>query len=93
MVRKCPKCKTDEYNNKNLIMMINECGHPLCQNCVENIFARNSNRCPFQGCSKTLKKNNFWEMLLDDPKIERENFIRRRLDKVCCLLVNKKRVI
>ena len=82
MVRKCPKCKTDEYNNKNIVMMINECGHPLCQNCVENIFARNANRCPYEGCAKTLKKNSFWEQLLDDPKIERENFIRKRLDKI-----------
>jgi len=81
MVRQCPKCKTNEYNNPKLKMMINECGHPLCQNCVENIFARNSARCPYDGCAKMLRKNNFWEQLFDDPMIERENFIRKRLSK------------
>lgn len=82
MVRSCPKCKTNEYTNRNLVMMINECGHPLCQNCVENIFVRNSNRCPYEGCIKVLKKNGFWEQIFDDPTIERENHIRKRLNKV-----------
>lgn len=63
-------------------MMINECGHPLCKNCVENIFARNANVCPYNGCGKTLKKNNFWEQVFDDPRVERENAVRKRLDKV-----------
>lgn len=63
-------------------MMINECGHPLCQNCVENIFARNANRCPYDGCAKLLRKNNFWEQMFDDPMIERENYIRKRLRKI-----------
>lgn len=82
MVRSCPKCKTNEYTNRSLVMMINECGHSLCQNCVENIFARNSNRCPYEGCIKVLRKNGFWEQTFDDPLIERENHIRKRLNKV-----------
>lgn len=62
-------------------MMINECGHPLCQNCVDNIFARNANKCPYDGCDRILKKNNFWEQMFDDPKIEKENHIRKRVMK------------
>lgn len=82
MVRSCPKCKTNEYTNRNLVMMVNECAHPICQNCVETIFARNSNRCPYEGCVKILRKNQFHEQIFDDSTIERENYIRKRLNKV-----------
>jgi len=85
-MRSCPKCKSNEYNNRSLVMMINECGHPLCQNCVENIFARNANRCPYDGCDRILKKNNFWEQVFDDPFIEKENYIRRRVLKTYNLM-------
>lgn len=63
-------------------MMINECGHPICQNCVENIFSRNANTCPQPGCGRILKKNTFWQQMFDDPFIEKENFVRRRVLKV-----------
>jgi CDK-activating kinase assembly factor MAT1 len=81
--RQCPKCKTTENSNRSLTMMINECGHPICKNCVENIFARNSGPCPI--CNKPLKKNDFWEQKYDNPIIERELFYRKRLSKVFCL--------
>uniref|UniRef100_A0A914E3F9 RING-type domain-containing protein n=1 Tax=Acrobeloides nanus TaxID=290746 RepID=A0A914E3F9_9BILA len=80
MSRQCPKCLTKEYNNRNMVMMINECGHPLCKNCVETIFARNV--APCHQCGKTLKKNTFWEQMFDDPMIEKENFIRKKLKKI-----------
>jgi len=64
-------------------MMINECGHPICKNCVENIFAKNSAPCPI--CGKILRKNYYWEQKFEDPKIEREVFHRRRLAKIFCL--------
>jgi len=67
-------------------MMVNECGHPLCQNCVENIFARNANTCPYQGCDRMLKKNTFWQQMFDDPFIEKENFVRKRILKIYNLL-------
>lgn len=79
-MRECVKCKSNEYTNKNIVMMINECGHPLCRNCVENLFARNA--APCHVCGKTLRKNNFWEQIFDDPMIEKENHIRRRLRKI-----------
>jgi CDK-activating kinase assembly factor MAT1 len=67
-------------------MMINECGHPICQNCVDNIFSRNANTCPYQGCERVLKKNTFWPQIFDDPMIEKENFIRKKVLKVYNLL-------
>ncbi|RCN38328.1 CDK-activating kinase assembly factor MAT1 [Ancylostoma caninum] len=79
-MRECTKCKSNEYTNKNLVMMVNECGHPLCKNCVENLFVRNAGPCHV--CGKTLRKNNFWEQVFDDPLIEKETHIRRRLRKI-----------
>lgn len=81
-MRSCHKCKSNEYTHRALVMMVNECGHPLCQNCVENIFARNANTCPYPGCDRMLKKNNFRKQIFDDPFIERENRVRERVLKV-----------
>ncbi|CAD5210041.1 unnamed protein product [Bursaphelenchus okinawaensis] len=81
-MKACPKCKSNQYTNRALVMMINECGHPLCQNCVDNIFARTANRCPYDGCERVLKKNSFWVQVFDDPRIEKENFIRKKVTKV-----------
>jgi CDK-activating kinase assembly factor MAT1 len=83
ITRQCPKCKTTDTSNRSLTMMINECGHPICKNCVENIFARNSGPCPV--CGKSLKKNDFWEQKYDNPIIERELFYRKKLAKIFCL--------
>ncbi|VDK17458.1 unnamed protein product [Anisakis simplex] len=79
-MRECPKCRTKEYTNRSMVMMINDCGHPLCRNCVESLFARNSGPCP--QCGKILWKKGFWEQIFDDPVIEKENSIRRRLKKI-----------
>lgn len=79
-MRECPKCKAKEYNNRTMLMMINECGHPLCRNCVENLFARNSGPCP--QCGKILWKKGFWEQIFDDPVVEKENHIRKKLGKI-----------
>ncbi|TKR95939.1 hypothetical protein L596_010033 [Steinernema carpocapsae] len=61
-------------------MMVNECGHPLCKNCVDNLFNRGAAPCPT--CEKSLRKNAFWEQTLDDPMMERENFIRAKVRKI-----------
>lgn len=79
-MRECKKCKSNEYTNKQLVMMINECGHPLCKNCVDNIFAMNSGECHV--CNRVLRKNNFREQIYDDPLIDKETFLRRKLRKI-----------
>ncbi|CAI5442158.1 unnamed protein product [Caenorhabditis angaria] len=61
-------------------MMINECGHPLCKNCVENIYARNSGNCHI--CNRLLKKNGFREQIFEDPLIDKETHLRRKLRKI-----------
>lgn len=79
-MRECKKCKSNEYTNKQLVMMINECGHPLCKNCVDNIFALNSGNCHV--CNRVLRKNGFREQIYDDPMIDKETFLRRKLRKI-----------
>nr|CAD2180851.1 unnamed protein product [Meloidogyne enterolobii] len=79
--RQCPKCKTSEFQNRSLVMMLNECCHPICQNCMENLFARNVGQCPYKDCGRTLKKSGFWIQEFDDLRVERENFIRKRILK------------
>lgn len=78
-MRECKKCKSNEYTNKQLCMMINECGHPLCKNCVDNIYALNSGNCHV--CQRLLRKNGFREQKYDDPIIDKETFLRRKLRK------------
>uniref|UniRef100_A0A5S6R1X6 RING-type domain-containing protein n=1 Tax=Trichuris muris TaxID=70415 RepID=A0A5S6R1X6_TRIMR len=78
-MRVCPKCKGSDYNNREFVLMVNECGHPLCRNCVEFVFARQSGPCPT--CSRILRKNTFWIMQLDDPLVEIEVYFRKKLRK------------
>jgi len=87
--RQCPKCKTSEFQNRSLIMMLNECCHPICQNCMENLFARNVGQCPYKDCGRTLKKSGFWIQEFDDLRVERENFIRKRILKVIFVVILK----
>ncbi|CDW52881.1 Pkinase and MAT1 domain containing protein [Trichuris trichiura] len=78
-MRICPKCKGSDYNNREFVLMVNECGHPLCRNCVEVVFARQSGPCP--ACSRVLRKNTFWVMQFDDPLVEVEVYFRKKLKK------------
>lgn len=77
----CPICKTSEFQNRSLVMMINECCHPICQNCCENLFARNIGPCPYENCGKMLKRSAFWVQNFT-PRVERENFVRKRINKI-----------
>lgn len=36
----CPKCKTTKYRNPSLKLMVNVCGHALCESCVELLFIK-----------------------------------------------------
>ncbi|KRX54472.1 CDK-activating kinase assembly factor MAT1 [Trichinella sp. T9] len=79
-LRMCPKCKATDYSNKNFKLMISECGHMLCQVCVDVLLVRHSASCP--ECGQLLKRSSFWEMLYDDPLVEKEIFHRKKLQKI-----------
>lgn len=36
----CPKCKTTKYRNPSLKLMVNVCGHTLCESCVDLLFVK-----------------------------------------------------
>ena len=36
----CPMCKTTKYRNPSMKLMVNVCGHALCESCVELLFAK-----------------------------------------------------
>ena len=75
----CPRCKTTKYRNPHLKLMVNTCGHALCDNCVELLFVRGSGECP--ECHVALRKNNFRVQLFEDACVEKEVDIRKRILK------------
>jgi len=36
----CPKCKSTKYRNPSMKLMVNVCGHALCESCVELLFVK-----------------------------------------------------
>nr|XP_022329788.1 CDK-activating kinase assembly factor MAT1-like [Crassostrea virginica] len=75
----CPRCKTTKYRNPSLKLLVNVCGHSLCETCVEALFVKGSGICP--ECGTALRKNNFRVQLFEDPFIEKEIEIRKKILK------------
>ncbi|KAI6646761.1 hypothetical protein LOD99_12881 [Oopsacas minuta] len=57
--------------------MINECGHKMCENCMNTIFTRPTAPCP--ECGQPLKKSDYRERQFDDMYIERDVNIRKEI--------------
>ncbi|CAL8286858.1 unnamed protein product [Lota lota] len=75
----CPRCKTTKYRNPSLKLMVNVCGHTLCENCVDMLFVRGSGNCV--QCDTPLRKSNFRVQLFEDPAVDKEVEIRKKLLK------------
>eukprot|EP00088_Acartia_fossae_P013910 TRINITY_DN17379_c0_g1_i1.p1 TRINITY_DN17379_c0_g1~~TRINITY_DN17379_c0_g1_i1.p1 ORF type:complete len:316 (+),score=66.16 TRINITY_DN17379_c0_g1_i1:32-949(+) len=73
----CPRCKTTSYRNPNMKLMVNVCGHNLCESCVELLFVKGSVQCP--ECNIPLRRTNFRLQLFEDANIDKEVDIRRRI--------------
>lgn len=73
----CPRCKTTKYRNPSLKLMVNVCGHTLCESCVDLLFLKGSGSCP--ECMVPLRRNNFRIQLFEDPMVEKEVDIRKRI--------------
>lgn len=56
-----------------------ECYHPMCSNCVTNIFKSGPAQCPYATCTKTLRQRGFRSAFFGDLAVEREVDIRRRV--------------
>nr|CAG4645754.1 EOG090X0BPM [Lynceus sp. MCZ IZ 141354] len=73
----CPRCKTTKYRNPSLVLMVNICGHALCESCVELLFVKGSGLCP--ECSTPVRRGNFRVQLFEDPTVDKEVDIRKRV--------------
>ncbi|KAI0853557.1 CDK-activating kinase assembly factor [Daldinia vernicosa] len=81
--QKCPVCSRIRYLNTEMEFLINpECYHPMCINCVNNIFGKGPAQCPVATCTKTLRQRGFRSAFFKDLKIEREVDLRRRVQAV-----------
>ncbi|KAJ8925567.1 hypothetical protein NQ315_009407 [Exocentrus adspersus] len=58
-------------------MMVNVCGHGLCESCVDLLFLKGSGACP--ECKIPLRRNNFRVQLFEDASVEKEVDIRKRV--------------
>jgi len=79
----CPICKRSKYLNPDMEFQVNpECYHPMCSNCVVNIFKSGPTQCPHAGCIKTLRQRGFRTPWYKDLEVEREVDIRKRVNAV-----------
>jgi len=76
----CPRCKSKSYSNPTLKLMVNDCGHSLCNSCVQLLFSRGQAPCP--QCHINLKKSAFREQMFDDPMVDKEVNIRTKISKI-----------
>ncbi|KAK6307311.1 hypothetical protein J4Q44_G00224590 [Coregonus suidteri] len=60
--------------------MVNVCGHTLCESCVDMLFVRGSGTCV--QCGTPLRKSNFHMQLFEDPAVDKEVEIRKKVLKV-----------
>lgn len=75
----CPRCKTTKYRNPQLKLLVNVCGHPLCEKCIELMFASGVAKC-YQ-CPTPLKRYNFKRQLFQDSQVEKDIQVRRDILK------------
>lgn len=75
----CPNCGTTKYRNPKLRLLINVCGHSFCEKCVEILFSRGS--CLCYECRISLRRANFRYQKFDDPKVDKEVDIRKKVTK------------
>lgn len=61
-------------------LLVNVCGHKLCENCVETLFTRPSAACP--ECNTALRRNDFRPQQFEDLIVEKEVDIRKRILKI-----------
>ncbi|XP_015109855.1 CDK-activating kinase assembly factor MAT1 [Diachasma alloeum] len=73
----CPRCKTTKYRNPSLKLMVNVCGHSLCESCVDLLFLKGSGSCP--ECLIPLRRGNFRVQMFEDSMVEKEVDIRKRI--------------
>ena len=60
-------------------LMVNICGHRLCDACVDSVFSKPSAPCP--DCGITLRRNQFRQQQFENSLVEKEVDIRKKILK------------
>ncbi|XP_039267131.2 CDK-activating kinase assembly factor MAT1-like [Styela clava] len=76
----CPRCRMTKYRNPSLRLMINVCGHALCEACVDLLFVRESGSCP--ECGLPLRRSGFRTQLFEDTGVDKEVDVRKQIMKI-----------
>lgn len=77
MEKVCPRCQSSSYLVPGLKLLVNSCGHRLCESCVNVVFSRPSAPCP--ECGIVLRKNLFRVQQFEDPHVEIEVDTRKKI--------------
>jgi CDK-activating kinase assembly factor MAT1 len=77
MERVCPRCRTSSYDKPSLKLLVNVCGHHICESCVDVVFARPTAPCP--ECGVALRRSLYRAQQFEDPMVEREVDIRKKV--------------
>uniref|UniRef100_A0A8C5RT45 MNAT1 component of CDK activating kinase n=1 Tax=Laticauda laticaudata TaxID=8630 RepID=A0A8C5RT45_LATLA len=75
----CLKTKTNKEHIKSLVG-VNWFFSFSCESCVELLFVRGSGNC--QECDTPLRKSNFRVQLFEDPAVDKEVEIRKKVLKI-----------
>ena len=63
----CPWCKTTKYRNPNMELMVNVCGHNICETCVELLFVE----LRLKGWAHTASESlSFFREVVNVPKYD-----------------------
>ena len=60
-------------------LMVNTCGHRLCDACVDSVFSKPSAPCP--ECGIALRRNQFRQQQFENSLVEKEVDIRKKILK------------
>lgn len=73
----CPRCRTTSFQNPQLKLLVNVCGHRLCEQCVDAHFRHSSAAC--LECGRVLRRSEFRAQQFEDVLVEREIDVRKRV--------------
>ncbi|XP_065843604.1 CDK-activating kinase assembly factor MAT1-like [Oscarella lobularis] len=75
----CPRCQTSSFQKPNMKLLINVCGHRLCESCVDALFVHPTANC-FE-CGRPLRRSNYRLQQFEDAIVDKEVNIRKNILK------------
>uniref|UniRef100_A0AAX7TRK8 Cdk-activating kinase assembly factor MAT1 centre domain-containing protein n=1 Tax=Astatotilapia calliptera TaxID=8154 RepID=A0AAX7TRK8_ASTCA len=77
--QRCPR-RVTSGEKMQFSLLFNACFCCRCENCVEMLFVRGSSNCV--QCDTPLRKSNFRVQLFEDPTVDKEVEIRKKVLKI-----------